>query len=68
MRRSRQASLRTNLILGVVMLGVGLFFALNPARGTDPTLRVVFLFAYLLVASFYLARAYRQYRARESSQ
>lgn len=63
--RRRGLGKRGNALMGLVMVLVGGYFFAFPSARVSPTVRIVFLVAYLGVASFYLAKAYRQHRAGE---
>lgn len=49
--------------MGMVMLVVGVFLFATPGAHTSQTMRIIFLVGYLGVATFYLGRAFMQYRA-----
>ncbi len=66
-RRGWTPPLWVNAAFGFGMLVFGGLFALNPPKGESPGLRAALLLGYTAIAGFYLARAYRQYRARRES-
>jgi uncharacterized membrane protein HdeD (DUF308 family) len=54
-----------NAALGIFMLVAGVvFFALPASKGTSLQNKLLFLVAYLVLAGFYLFRAYRGYRGQ----
>ncbi|MCA1597337.1 MAG: hypothetical protein LC772_13075 [Chloroflexi bacterium] len=67
-RRGWQPPLWVNLAFGLGMLVVGVVFTIVPQKGMSTQNRLLLLVAYCVIAGFYLARAFRQYRARQQSE
>lgn len=53
-----------NAALGIFMLVAGVVFFALPSRGTSLRDKSLFLIAYVVLAGFYLFRAYRGYRSQ----
>ncbi len=62
-RRGHQPAPIVNLIFGLMMLILGLVFFVSGLGASGGT-KFLLLLLYMLVAGFYLSRAFRQYRAR----
>lgn len=63
-RRGWQGPPWLNAVLGVFMLGAGVYFFLFVQQGMDIRSRLILLVAYIAIAAFYFFRAYKGYRAR----
>lgn len=55
--------MKGNAIMGFVMVIVGGYFFAFPSAHIGTPIRIVFLIGYIGVASFYLGKAFMQYRA-----
>ena len=65
-RRGKQAPPIVNLIFGVMMLILGVVFFVS-GLGSHGGSNFVLLLLYMLVAGFYLSRAFRQYRGKRQT-
>src|SRR5579864_846994 len=61
-RRGWQPPMSFNIIFGVLMVGLGVFFFAIPQKGMGTQSRLLLLILYLGLGSLSLWRAYRQYR------
>lgn len=53
-----------NGLVGLVIIAAGVFFFINPARGTSHNLQLIFLLGYFVIGGLYVGKAYRQYSSR----
>ena len=66
MRRGWQGPPWFNAVLGLFMLGAGVAFFLAPSKGISARDKALLLVGYVVLAGFYLFRAYRAYRQRKA--
>jgi hypothetical protein len=64
-RRGWQPPLAFNLIFGLVMIGLGLFFFVIPQKGMGTQGKLLLLILYFGLGALSLGRAYRQYRSKQ---
>jgi hypothetical protein len=66
-RQRWQPPLWFNVALGFAMIVFGIFFFATQSHGMAMQERLLLLLGYFVVAGFYLAKAFQQYRARRQS-
>jgi hypothetical protein len=64
-RRGWQPPLAFNVIFGVVMIAIGVFFFFIPQKGMGAEGRLLLLILYLGLGGLSLWRAYRQYQEKQ---
>lgn len=67
-RRGWQPPLAFNVVFGLAMIGLGVFFTAVPQKGMGTQGKLLLLILYLGLGALSLGRAYRQYRGRQQSQ